>query len=136
MDIQIYRDIFDGLTNYNNKLFKNYGNVIVSYPTSDTTYPHTVFKEIRNVANSRYNTRYDKVSSIGYRVDIFAKDKGNIDKETIARQLMKYIDDYLTYTVGLLQVSYNIVELENDSSIYQIILTYSANLYENRRIII
>lgn len=134
MDIQIYEDIFDGLKEYNDKLLNNYGNIIVPFP-STSKYPNTVFKEIRNVANSRYNTRYDKVSSIGYRVDIYAKTKGSIDKQTIARQLMKYIDDYLTYTVGLLQVSYNAIDLENDASIYQITLTYSAYFYENRRTI-
>lgn len=133
MDIQIYEDIFYGLKEYNSKLFKNYGNVIRNSTKTSTEYPYTTFQEIRNVANSRYNTRYDKVSSIGYRVDIYAKTKGTIDREMIARKLMKDIDDYLTYSVGLTQVSYNIDPSENDDSIYHIITTYVANLHENRR---
>lgn len=133
MDIQVYEDILDGLKEYNKNLDKNYGNVVVAYPSTNPTYPYTVFDEIRNVADRRYNTPYDKVSSIGYRVDIFAKTKGSVSKQTIARKIMKEIDDFLTNNVGLLQVSYNYDDLMNDSSIYHIILTYTANLHNNRR---
>lgn len=135
MDIEVYDIILEDLKKYNDSLEKNYGNVVLSYPSIRPTYPYTVFDEIRNVANRHFNTVYDKVSSMGYRVDIFAKTKGSISKKTIARKLMKDIDDFLTNTVGLLQVSYNDNNngLENDSSIFHIILTYSANLHENRR---
>ncbi len=136
MDIVVYDKLLQVLKEYNSSIVQNYGNVVVSYPAQEPTYPYTVFDEIRNVADRRYNTLYDKVSGIGYRVDIYAKTKGGVTKQKIARKLMKYIDDFLTYNVGLLQVSYNASELENDSSIYHIILTYSANLYENRRKII
>lgn len=136
MDIVVYDKLLQALKEYNSSIEQNYGNVVVPYPTQEPTYPYTVFDEIRNVADRRYNTVYDKVSSIGYRVDIYAKTKGSVAKQKIARKLMKYIDDFLTYNVGLLQVSYNANELENDSSIYHIILTYSANLNENRRRII
>lgn len=133
MDIQVYDIIKEALKEYNKSLEENYGNTVVGVAPNRPTYPLTIFDEIRNVADRRYNTRYDKVSSIGYRVDIFAKTKGSVSKQTIARKLMKEIDDFLTNTVGLLQVSYNVSELENDSSIYHIILTYSANLHNNRR---
>lgn len=133
MDIQAYSYILNGLKEYNSKLDKNYGNVVVAYPTKNTTYPHTVFDEVRNVANRSYNTPYDKVASVGYRADIYAQTKGNVTKQEIARFIAKEVDNYLTNYVGLLQVSYNVSELENDSSIYHIILTYSGNLYENRR---
>lgn len=136
MDIVVYDKLLEALTEYNSTIEQNYGNVVVPFPAQEPTYPYTVFDEIRNVANRQYNTIYDKVSSIGYRVDIFAKTKGEIDKQKIARKIMKDIDDFLTYNIGLLQVSYNANELENDSSIYHIILTYSANLNENRRRII
>lgn len=136
MDIRAYDDILDALKEFNKNNDPNYGNVVVKYPTTNTTYPHTVFTEIRNVANRYYNTRYDKISSIGYRVDIYAKTKGKVDKQDIARNLMKDIDDFLTYYVGLTQISYNVEQQENENSIYHIILTYSANFNENRRKII
>lgn len=136
MDIKVYDDILKALQNFNKANKNNYGNMVVKYPTKDTTYPLTIFTEIRNVANRNYNTVYDKVSSIGYRVDIYAMTKGKFDKQDIARSLMKDIDSFLTYNVGLLQVSYNVEPQENEDSIYHIILTYSANFNENRRRII
>lgn len=136
MDIVVSDIILDGLKEYNSKLDKNYGNVIMSYPSANPTYPYTVFDEIRNVANRNYNTPYDKVASVGYRADIYAKTKGSVSKREIARVVAKEVDNYLTNYVGLLQVSYNASELENDSTIYHIILTYSASLNENRRRII
>ncbi len=136
MDIEFYNIVLRDMKVYNDKIAQNYGNVIVQFPTKNTTYPHTVFSEIRNVANPNYNSCHDKVASIGYRVDIYAKSKGNVDKQTIARKLAKEIDNYLTNYVGLTQISWNVIELENDSSIYHIIITYSGNLHENRRRII
>lgn len=132
MDIVTAKLLFDGLVDYNANLKKNYGNVVVPFPAQDPTYPYTIFNEIRNVANASYNTCYDKVASVGYRVVVFAKTKGKVTKLDIARDIAQKIDTYLT-NVGLLRVSYNASELENDSSIYQIIMTYSGNLFENRR---
>lgn len=132
MDIITYDLIFDGLKEYNDSLSNNYGNSIVAYPSANPTYPYTVFEEIRNVAMPRHNGYLDRVASVGYRADIFAKTKGNVTKQKIARTITKNVDDYLN-KMGLLQVSYNVSELENDATIYHIILTYSGNLHENRR---
>ena len=82
MDILAYEYLKQGLKNYNDKIGKPRGNVVVSYPTKDTTYPHTVFDEIRNVEN----LVSQKVASTGYKVDIYAKTKGKIDKQIIVRK--------------------------------------------------
>ena len=132
MDILTYEYVKQGLEDYNEQIGKPYGNVIVSYPTTNSTYPHTVFDEIRNVANPNYNSCYERLASVGYRVDIYAKTKGSITKQIIARKIAQEVDEYLT-NVGLTRVSFNVSEIENDSSIYHIIMTYSGNLQENRR---
>lgn len=132
MDIKAYEYMLQGLKDYNAQVGSPYANVVVAYPTTNTTYPHTVFDEIRNVANPNYNGCYERVASVGYRADIYAKTKGNVTKQTIAREIAQYVDIYLT-NIGLTRVSFNVSELENDSSIYHIIMTYSGNLHENRR---
>lgn len=132
MDIKAYEYMFNGLTEYNNSVAQNYGNVIVKYPTTDTTYPHTIFTEIRNTANPNYNGCFERVANVGYRVDIYAKTKGNVPKSSIAREIALIVDKYLT-NIGLTRVSFNAIELENKASIYHIIMTYSGNLYENKR---
>lgn len=132
MDILAYEYILQGLKEYNAKKEKPRGHIVVPYPTTDTTYPHTVFEEIRNVSNPLYNSCFDRVASVGYRADIYAKTKGNIDKQQIARECAKLVDEYLT-AIGLTRISFNVNELENGGSIYHIIMTYSGNLHENRR---
>lgn len=132
MDILAYNYLYDGLVDMNEKSGKPRGNVIVHYPTANPTYPYTVFDEIRNVANASYNTAFDRVASTGYVTRIYAKTKGKVDKQTIAREVAQMVDKYLTYC-GLLRISYNANESVNDNSIYEIIITYSGNLHENRR---
>lgn len=132
MDILAYEYMLQGLKDYNATIEQNYGNVVVATPPTNPTYPLTIFDEIRNVANPRYNSCYERVSSVGYRADIYAKTKGSVSKQIIARRIAQEVDRYLT-NVGLTRVSFNVSELENDSSIYHIIMTYSGNLHENRR---
>lgn len=132
MDILAYEYMLQGLKDYNATIEQNYGNVVVATPPNNPTYPLTVFDEIRNVANPNYNSCYERVASVGYRADIYAKTKGSVSKQIIARRIAQEVDKYLT-NIGLIRVSFNVSELENDSSIYHIIITYSGNLHENRR---
>jgi hypothetical protein len=132
MDILAYEYMLQGLKDYNSTIDQNYGNVVVAIPPTNPTYPLTVFDEIRNVANTNYNSCYERVASVGYRADIYSKTKGSVSKQIIARRIAQEVDKYLT-NVGLTRVSFNVSELENDNSIYHIIMTYSGNLHEFRR---
>ncbi len=133
MDIIVYDNILQGMKQYNEKLPQNYGNTIVGTAPKAPTYPLTVFEEIRNVAVGGYNTCYDRLSSNGYRVDIYAQTKGNVTRQTIARKIAQELDEYLTNYVGLRRVSFNVSDLEKDGTIYHIIMTYEGTLHENRR---
>lgn len=132
MDILAYEYLKEGMKKYNEKNGKPYGNAIVGYAPKDPTYPLTIFGEIRNTANASYNTCFDRVASTGYSVRINAKTKGKVDKRTIAREIAQFIDRYLS-SFNLTRISYNENPSINDDSIYEIILTYSGNLHENRR---
>lgn len=134
MVIEVYDEILEVLKEYNETLkAENYGNEIVSVSTSDTTYPQTVFEEIRNDPSRRTNMKpLDRVDNLGYELEIYAKDKGKIKKRTIARTVMKQLDDFLTQRIGLQQLSMNPVPNVNDSSIYRINIRYSAQYFENR----
>ena len=132
MDILAYEYLYEGLKDFNEKSGKPRGNAVVHYAPEKPTYPLTVIDEIRNVANPSYNTCYERVASTGYSVRIYAKTKGNITKQQIAREVAQMVDTYMTYC-NLTRVSYNANESINDNSIYEIIMTYSGNLHENRR---
>lgn len=134
MDTRLYDIILSKLKEYNELSGEeNFGNDIVPYPSTNSKYPYTVFDEVRNVANHIFGNAYDRLSSVGYRVDIYAKTKGKYTKQHIARHIAEKVDYFLTYVVGLKQVSWNKEEIENEASIYHIIITYTGNLYENRR---
>ena len=131
MDILSYEAVLQGLKDYNSKAEKNYGNSVVRTPPTNPTYPLTIFTEIRNVANTNFNSCFERVASVGYRADIYAKTKNKITKDEIARNIAVLVDKYLSQ-IGLTRISFNISELENDGSIFRIIMTYSGNLHENR----
>lgn len=140
MDILAYEYILQGLKDCNNAQKENFGNKVyfgaVRFGKNKTvSYPITIFNEIQNVANPSFNSCFDRVAQVGYRVDIFAQDKGDTPKHKIAREISKFLDKYLT-NIGLTRVSYNVSDLEMDGTIYHIILTYTGNLHENRRILI
>lgn len=132
MDIQLYDDIFKSFEEYYKKV-DEFDTAISPYPTTDTTYPLIVLEEIRNVADQRFNTCFNRVSSVGYKVDIYAKDIGEYDKQSIARQMAKWADNFLTNYVGLTRVAFVPENLVNDASQYRITMTYNGTFFENRR---
>jgi hypothetical protein len=132
MDILTYEYLKEGLTTYNQKYGKPHGNSVVGKAPENPTYPLTIFNEIRNVSTS-INSVADRVGSMGYSVKIEAKDKGTkVKNQTIAREVAQFVNKYLEF-FNLQRISYNENTSVNDDSIYEIIMTYSGNLHENRR---
>jgi hypothetical protein len=139
MDNKVYFDIIEALKEYNKSLSENYGNAIYSLPpklndNQNLKFPITRFSQIRNVANPLFNYSFERVASVGFSLDIFAKDKGTKKlRNEIALDLAQKFDAFLTNRCGLLLISYNEFDLEAQGSIYRITMTYSGNLHENRR---
>lgn len=133
MDIQVYEDILQGLKDYNEKVGKPYNNAVVRYPTAETTYPHCVFKETTNLESPVYSGRFDRVATLGYSLMVYAKQKNKTPKDRVAREVAKELNSYLTEVVGLKQVGYNYVPQINDNSICAVVITYTAQLHENRQ---
>ena len=132
MDIKAFEYLLEGYKAYNASLDNNYGNVVVDLPPISPEFPLTIVTEARNVALSTYSTCYERVASVGYRVDIWAQDKGNVSRLTIARTIAEQADEFFT-TIGLMRVSFNANSLSDEGGSYHIILTYSGNLDETRR---
>jgi hypothetical protein len=133
MDIQIGNDIFEALKHYSKEIGSPYDCEIVQYPPSSPTFPLVVFDEINNLESQTYRSNFDRISTLGYRLDVFAKPKDGVDKRTIAREVAKKLNDFLTKYVGLTQLSFNVMPQINHNSIYQITITYLARLHENRK---
>lgn len=131
MDILTYEYLLQGLKDHNAKATQNYGNTVLRLPPKEPKYPISILREIRNSSTS-YNTCFERVSSVGYRIDIYAKTKGKVTHDIIARTIAKQLDEYMSF-VGLERVSKNENELiDEQGAFYHIILTYSGNLQENK----
>jgi hypothetical protein len=131
MDISTYEYLLQGLKNHNSIAKKNYGNTVLRLIPMKPEYPITILREIRN-SSTNLNSCHEKVSSVGYRVDIYAQDEGKITRDIVARTIAQNIDEYLS-GIGLNRVSKNENDLiDEQGAFYHIILTYSGNLQENR----
>lgn len=137
MDIGIYDGIYQGLSDYLTANASNCYNVkLVHFPATTPTYPYVIFDEIRNIQGKlSFGDIPDNSSNLGYRVNIYAKTKGSKSKLDIARTVAQYVDNYCT-NIGLKRVSYGQDPRIADSELYGVIMTYNANLYDNRKKIV
>ena len=138
MDIQVYDAIKDGLKAHFAalNLTKSYNPDIVGFEPSNPKYPMIKIDESRNVPYGNFTGKREKVASLGYRIDIYAKTTGSLSKQHIARTLAKHCEDYLN-CIGLKLVSWN--RFENDGlngDLYHIIMMYNASYNENRQTIL
>ena len=101
MDNKVYFDILNALKEYNKSLSKNYGNQVYSLiprlnKDQELKFPITRFYQVGNAQNPSYNSCFDRVSSVRYVLDIFAKDKGNKSlRNEIALDLAEKFDAFL-----------------------------------------
>lgn len=135
MDIYASELIYEGLKSYNERMGKPYGNEVVDAEPLDPIYPVTIIQEVRNVQNPLYRSPMERVSSIGFSVEIYAQDMGEKTKKQIARELAKLADEYMT-NQHFDRVGFVPDGLVRDASLHRIIMTYSGNLHENTRRII
>lgn len=139
MDNKVYFQILNSLKVYNKSLSKNYGAEIYSLrpklnKNTELKFPIVRFYQVGNAQNPSFNSPFDRVSSVRYVLDIFAKDKGNkVLRNEIALDLAEKFDAFLSNNCNLLRQSTNEFDLEGEGSIYRITMTYSGNLHENRR---
>lgn len=144
MDITVYDKLYEALKvaleEFNTE--SGFKAQISTYAPDEPKYPLLILSEIRNQPNGYFYGGREQVSSLGYRVDIFAKtsiitlpDKKKItlNKQQICRQLMQFITDFMQFKIGLNLISSNY----NDSAgtqgeLYQQILVFQQNYYENK----
>jgi hypothetical protein len=133
MDIQMYNDIYSGLKTYVADKGNPYGVSVVNDVTTDTKYPFIFIEENSNNGFQGFNGRFDKVSNITYRIEVFAKDKNKTSKQQIARELAQLADTFMTEVVGLTVISRNANTPTMDGALYRYTSMYNGYLHENRK---
>ena len=135
MDIYASDLIYNGLKDFIASKGNPYDCSVVDEEPLDPIYPLIMISEIRNTANPSYNTPFERVASIGFSVDIYAQSQGDISKKTIARELAKLADEYMS-AIKLLRSGFVPDGLVRDASLHRIMMTFTGSLHENTRRII
>ena len=152
MDITVYDKLYEALKvdleKFNAK--SGFNAQICTYAPDKPKYPLIIFSEVRNQPNNYFYGGREKVSSLGYRVDIFAKTapvtttvttkgakpktvKPAVNKQQTCRELMQFVTDFMENKMGFELISNNY----NDSAgtqgeLYQQMLVFQQNYYENK----
>lgn len=145
MDITVYQKIYEALElaldKYNAE--SSYRVALSHYPTNEQEYPLVIFEEVRNQPQGRYYGTRERISSLGYKAEIYAQTKVVLDendeldmrynKQSIAREIMQFVVDFMQERIGLEQISKN--EFPNvgvNGELYQITLVFQQSYLENK----
>lgn len=144
MDITVYDKLYEALeialNEFNNK--SGFKANISSYSPDEPKYPLIIFTEVRNQPKSHFYSVRERVSSVGYRIDIFAKTaiitktdktKEVTNKQQICRQLMQFLTDFMQMNIGMNLISKNEFDsIGTQGELYQITLVFQQNYFENK----
>lgn len=144
MDITVYDKLYEALeialNEFNTK--SGFKAQISPYAPDEPKYPLIILSEARNQPHSQYNGIRQRVSSLGYKVDIYAKTsiitlpnkkKTTLNKQQICRELMQFITDFMQVKIGLNLISNNNFDsVGTQGELYQITLVFQQNYYENK----
>lgn len=135
MQTELYEKIKQGLQEYFGTLglSKSLSPEVVGFAPANPNYPLIVIDELDNTPYQNMAHRRQSVSSVSYKVDVYAKTSGSGTKQEIARELAKYCISYLT-SIGLKQVSYNPLPTQGtNGAIYCVTIMFTARYFENKQ---
>lgn len=145
MDITVYDKLYEALETALNEFNTKSGfkAQISPYAPDEPKYPLIILTEVRNQPKTHFYSRRERVSSLGYRIDIFAKTtpvtkqgtktKVVVNKQQICRQLMQFITDFMQMNIGMNLISKNEFDsVGTQGELYQITLVFQQNYFENK----
>lgn len=135
MDITVYDKLYEALnaaiTDFNETV--KYNVALAHYAPKSPQYPLILLSENRNVPLGRYYGSRERISSLGYTVEIYAKDKAPLSKQDICRQIMQFVVDFMQDKIGLPLISNNSFDREGtNGEIYRTVLVFQRSYYENK----
>ena len=130
MNIIKYEELAEALESFVEKCGNPYNAKVTQVITKNTEFPVIRIVEIRNTTNQRANTYIQKVATVGYMVEIYAKNSNKILKSRIARELAQMVDNFME-AQRLIRMEYSSSDNEQNS-ICRIVLTYMGTLDEYR----
>ncbi len=135
METELYTQIFNALEAYVKEHYTDMSVSVCHYSPEEPAYPIVILDETRNTPYSSFKGFVERVASIGYRIDIYARTvDGEQTKQSICRALAKVCDEFMTGKAGLRQISWNAVDgAGTNGELYRVMITYTGAYLENKQ---
>lgn len=135
MDITVYNKLYEvverAITDFN--VGREYKVTITTVSPQTPKYPLVVFEEITNQPRTRYYGSREQISTLGYRFNIFAKAVKSKTNQTICREIMQVIVDFMQKKIGLNLISNNPLPREGtNGEIFRQAVVFQKPYNENR----
>lgn len=129
-------EVYDEIFKYAKEYIKEnstYSPTILKDTPPDKRFPLVLIKQIRD---DLYNENLDKTDQrfyLGYEIEIYTMNKGNIAKQTIANELMKLVNNVFDEHYGMNRKTNQ--EAPNvDTDIYRWNMRFEGKIDEDKRI--
>lgn len=135
MDITVYDKLYEAveaaLMDFNTE--HNYLVGLAHYAPNSPKYPLIIMSENRNQPQTRYYGSRERISSLGYTFEIYAKTIKTNTKQDICREIMQFITDFMQNQIGLNLISNNSFDnVGTQGELYRIVLVFQKPYYENK----
>ena len=127
-------DVYDQIFQYTKKYIKEkskYSPKVLKDTPPDKTFPLIIIREIRDDLYDENLDKTDQRFNIGYEIEIYTMNKGQVAKQEIANELVNLVNDVFDVHYGLRR-TFNQQIPNADSDVYSHDMRFEAKIDENK----
>lgn len=128
----VYDEMFSYAKSYITENSTYSPNVLKDTPP-DQRFPLIIIKQIRDDLYSENLDKTDQRFYIGYDIDIYTVNQGNIPKQKIVNELKELVNDVFDEHYGMLRKA-SLQAPNADTDVYRWNMRYEAKIDENKKI--
>ena len=129
-------DVYDEIFKYAQKYIKEnskYSPKVLKDTPPDKNFPLIIIKQIRDDLYVENLDKTDQRFNIGYEIEIYSTNKGNIAKQVITSELIKLVNDVFDEHYGMNRKANRDVP-NADMDVYRWSMRYETKIDESKRI--
>ena len=127
-------DVYDQIFQYGKKYINEkskYSPKVLKDTPPDKTFPLIIIREIRDDLYDENLDKTDQRFNIGYEIEIYTINKGQVAKQEIASELVNLTNDVFDVHYGLRR-TFNQQMLNVDSDVYRHNMRFEGKIDENK----
>lgn len=135
MDITVYDKLYEAVEKAITEFNKTTGYKVAfaHYAPNSPQYPLVMLYENINQPRGGYRGSRERISTLGYTVEIYAKTAKGKTKQTICREIMQFIVDFMQDEIGIGLISNNSFDnVGTQGELYRIVLVFQRPFFENK----